>query len=173
MTKKTATVVEEFKVSMIGDFLQQAGLRGFAGEKEYLVVFAAEGSKPEIIVVFAVEGDETVYSIRARGVAPLGRDMDDWVRLMNDWSRNYRWPHVYVDEENGVTYLHFEGHYQFRAGVHQALLNELSDLVLGGIPIFFDELAKLDKAREKAKAAAKRRGTAAKAPRAAARGGRK
>jgi hypothetical protein len=143
-----STVVEPFTPVLIQRFLKSQGLRYFVSEEnEYLVIFDADDTKPEVLFSFSPSGNNaSVYSIRARAIAPAGRELSEWYELVNNWSRDWRWPTAYViPGEHSVLYIYLEAHYQLASGIHQALFDELSQTIITGVSLFFDELATRDR----------------------------
>lgn len=134
------TVVHPISLATIERHLQAQGVQGWRGMGEqYLVQFRYDvEADRELRIYLSIEGKAgTLFKLRSLGDRRVERLLFPEAKAFcNDWNAGYRWPKAYLEcpesEEEGEAKvlpgsgsLVLEAQYDFSAGIHQALFDEL------------------------------------------------
>jgi hypothetical protein len=133
-------LVERFERPMIERFLRSSTLKFLRdSDGDFIVQFAYDDViAGSLSLFFIAEGsDESIYRILAMSDRRIPKE--NWIKaitLCNTWNRQCRWPKAYLDvrdpDNDTTATIHLESQIGLQAGVHQALLDDFSNITVAG-----------------------------------------
>ncbi|NJP05672.1 MAG: YbjN domain-containing protein [Chloroflexaceae bacterium] len=139
------SVVEPFSLAMVERYIQKRGWKFLRDQDgDYRVDFAYSDERGCSLSLWMIaEGAESeIYTVRVYSDKRIPRD--DWmhvIRLCNEWNRDRRWPKAYLhapsDEEMLTAPVHLEYQIDLETGIHQELLEHLTESILSSSHAFW------------------------------------